>query len=151
MNGVEDLRRARARALLRMLTPEQMPTWAMCALTDGYDSPSLSELAGLDHADPRDVRDIFTAALDELGAPTLDEDQARLEMARAWAHAAVEGTMTPYEAARRIWWEASSPMDHPAALVRFVGLASEWEDDPEHRAAYDAEIIQAARDLLAHG
>ncbi|WP_432510889.1 hypothetical protein [Kineococcus sp. SYSU DK001] len=149
MESVEDLRRARARAVLHLLTPEQMPTWAAHALIDGYDSPSLGELAGLDVADPRDVQDTFTAALNELGAPTLDEAQARWEMARAWAQAAVEGTMTPYEAARRIWWQASSPLGHPDVLADFVGLASEWEDDPEHRAAYEADIVQAARVLLA--
>jgi len=57
--------------------------------------------------------------------------------------------MTPYEAARRIWLDASLDLNHPDALIRFAGLASEWEDNPEHRTAYDADILQAARDLLA--
>ncbi|NIZ90330.1 hypothetical protein [Kineococcus rubinsiae] len=149
MAEVEGLRRARARALLRLLTPEQMPAWATEALVNGYDSPLLGEVAGMDGGDARDVRDAFTAALDELGAPTLTEEDALWEMSRAWAHAAVEGTMTPYEAARRIWLDASFDLDQPDALMRFVGPASEWEDNPEHRAAYDADILQAARDLLA--
>ena len=30
--------------------------------------------------------------------------------------------------------------DLPEALLPFVGLASEWEDHPDHRAEYDREI-----------
>jgi len=126
-----------------------MPAWATEALINGHDSPLLAEVAGMDGGDARDVRDAFAAALNELGAPTLTEAEARWEMSRAWAHAAVEGTMTPYGAARRIWLDAFNDLDSPDALMPFVGLASEWEDNPEHRAAYDADIVQAARDLLA--
>jgi len=65
-----------------------MPACATEALIDGYDSPLLGELAGMDGGDARDVRDAFTAALDELGAPTLTEDEALWEMSRAWARRA---------------------------------------------------------------
>jgi hypothetical protein len=33
-------------------------------------------------------------------------------------------------------------------LVAFVGLASEWEDSPEHRAEYEQDILLAAWRLV---
>ncbi|WP_432486222.1 hypothetical protein [Kineococcus esterisolvens] len=149
MRSVEELRQARARAVLDLLPVEQMPTWAAHALAYGHDSPALRELAGLDGADPRQVHDAFSTALDELGVPVLSEKQAHWQMAHAWAQAAVDGTLAPYEAARRIWRHACSPLGHPDALAAFAGLASEWEDAPAHRAACEADIVAAAHRLLA--
>jgi hypothetical protein len=39
-----------------------------------------------------------------------------------------------------------------APLVRtFVGLASEWEDDPARRSEYEAEIVAVAKALVESG
>ncbi len=148
LRQLRQVRQVRARVVLDLLAVEQMPSWAAHALEAGLDCASLREVAGMDGHDPRQVRAVFHAALDELGAPALDEEQARWEMARVWARAIVEGTVRPYEGARRIWWEAASPLELPDALVDFVALASEWEDAPAHRAAYEQDIVQAARQLL---
>jgi hypothetical protein len=49
--------------------PEQLPGAATRLLVDGYDSPVLRDLAGLDlgPCDPRDARDAFNALLEEQG------------------------------------------------------------------------------------
>ena len=36
----------------------------------------------------------------------------------------------------------------PVGLTVFVGLASEWEDDPDRRASYEQDMLTAAQGLL---
>ena len=63
--------------MLDLLTVEHIPTWAAHALAHEHDSPALRELAGLEHADPRQVRETFEAVLEELGVPAPSQEQAR--------------------------------------------------------------------------
>ena len=55
--------------------------------------------------------------------------------------------LTPIEGAKRLWRLSSEMHDLPEALLTFVGLASEWEDHPEHRAKYDQDITVAMERL----
>lgn len=52
--------------------------------------------------------------------------------------------MEPIAAARTIWRAARRAQTNEERLVQFIGLASEWEDDPEHRDVYEREIRLAA-------
>lgn len=55
----------------------------------------------------------------------------------------------PYRGAAAIWARmAEEDEDYPEALRVFVGLASEWQDHPEHRAALDADIREAAQRVI---
>ncbi|MFB7248916.1 hypothetical protein ACFCYX_41585 [Streptomyces populi] len=57
---------------------EDLPMTAAQALAMGMDTPTLCELAGLQHhADPQDIRDTFEQALDELGITLPDHHLAR--------------------------------------------------------------------------
>ncbi|WP_459642369.1 hypothetical protein [Kineococcus sp. NUM-3379] len=145
---MESLRRARARVLLGELDVEVMPAWAVEALQAGLDSPALLELAGMGPGELTYVPAVVTAALQELGAPNLTEQQARWELAYAWAEAMLTGELTPSEAARNIWQDAWHPLECPEQLSVFAGEASEWEDHPEHRSTYEHRMLQDARDLL---
>ncbi|MGW4699072.1 hypothetical protein [Streptomyces sp. NPDC004285] len=58
--------------------PEDLPMTAAQALARGMDTPALCELAGLPRrADPRDIRDTFELALEELGIALPDHHLAR--------------------------------------------------------------------------
>ena len=66
--------------------------------------------------------------------------------------AIVDGEITPYEGARKIWWDAwafarYNPLGD--ALTPFIGEATEWEDHPEARGEIDSDIRQKAAGLLA--
>ena len=65
--------------------------------------------------------------------PRDDEDRARA-LVRFWAQEMLDGTLSAYEGARLIWWRGWNVLGRPDDLTVFVGLASEWEDDPESRA-----------------
>ena len=123
--AVDPLYRARARAWFDDLPPEQMPEWAALALTRGYDSPTLRELAGA-HDEPRTLRDLFETALDELGAPHLNDHQAAWVMAHTHARSIVDGLISPEEGAELIW-RISSSLGFPHELGVFVNEATDWE------------------------
>lgn len=54
---------------------------------------------------------------------------------------------TPYEGAKELWSLSSAMWELPDALLPFVGLASEWEDDPAHRDEFDHDITLAMERL----
>jgi hypothetical protein len=43
---------------------------------------------------------------------------------------------------------AEDDTEYPQELRVFVGLASQWKDRPEHRAALDADIREEARRVI---
>src|SRR5262249_40633336 len=121
------------------------------ALAGGeVDSPSLRELAGMSGRDIRESRDLFLAAMAELGVETPRDDSYE-EMARFWAREMLAGSVSPYEGSRHIWWGAWEPLSRPSELTAFVGLASMWEDDPYHRARCEEDMLNEAERLLAGG
>ena len=47
----------------------------------------------------------------------------------------------PIEGAKQLWRLSSEMHDLPQALLTFVGLASDWEDNPHARPQLDREIV----------
>jgi hypothetical protein len=130
---------------------EQLPAMATEALSNGIDSPSLRELAGTSSSEVRDARDLFVQASQELGIETPSNVDARRQLARHWASQILDGSLSPRDGAGRIWWKAANPLNKPDDLIVFVGLASEWDDYPNHRAELDGAIVEAARTLVDGG
>jgi hypothetical protein len=66
-----------------------------------------------------------------------------------------DATIEPYLGAKAIWRHADdlgwSRKSEWQQLSAFIGLASEWEDHPEHRPDYEAAIIDEARALAGSG
>src|SRR4051812_36563628 len=128
---------------------EDLPSVATDALLRGHDSPALRELAGQSARDVRDNRDLFVAAIDELGLRVPPERDALWNLARETARAIVAGSVQPYDGARLIWWELWGRLEHDERLSLFAGLASEWEEAPTDRALIDAEITAYASTFVA--
>ena len=133
---------------------EDLPAIAARALERGLDSPTLRELAGLSRKDVREAHDLFLIAIAEVGLEMPPPSEAARELARQWAFEMLAGTLTPYEGSRLIWHNSWDTLDRQQEgqaddLVPFIGLASEWEDDPEHRAEYEQDMLAEARALLA--
>ena len=76
-----------------------------------------------------------------------DARMAGLIAAEDVARRLERGEVTPIEAARRIWRITRIAPAAEPLLRPFVGFASEWEDDPEHRSYYEVEICSAAQRL----
>lgn len=144
---MEPLEVAALRLAAGMLHAERLPDLATDALVRGLDSPALRELAGTSPLDVRDGQDLFVLALDQLGIPVLDEQQALRQLVIYTAGRIVTGELMPYDGAHWIWVEAfTSDMQDDTAS--FAGLASEWEEHPSDRLEIEAEIVGAAQELL---
>ena len=67
----------------------------------------------------------------------------------AMANSIIQGEMDPYRGAKLLW-ELHMTLEHVTKdLLDFVGLASEWEDAPDHRDAIEREIVVTADRLRA--
>ena len=76
-------------------------------------------------------------------------ERALLDDVVAVARDIVLDRVEPYRGAAAIWARMSEEhQDYPEALRVFVGLASEWQDHPKHRAALEADIREEAHRVI---
>lgn len=133
---------------LARLPSENLPRVACEWLANGLDSSALRELAGISSPIMSDVGPLFKRALAELSIVPPKKDDALWFLARYHSTRIVDGVVTPYEGARRIWWEVSNELETPSQLLlSFVGAASELEDLPERTAQYGHDRKKCAREL----
>jgi hypothetical protein len=135
--------------VLGELPSEALPRLATDARMRGVDSPALRELAGQSADDVRASQDLFRTVIVELGLPTLNQAEAARALARAVAEDIIAGELSPAAGAQWIWRSAYHRVEEEGDLRIFVGLASELEDHPEDHTAIEAQIVAAARELLA--
>lgn len=122
--------------------------WAVDALVDGYDVPSLRLLAGLDldgWPDSIEAGKLVARALRELGIPEADRNARALEYVREVAAAIVAGEIGPQEGVDRIHRRVISPLNHPAELQSWCCLWMGRAADGSHSLA-DSRIDQAIVD-----
>ena len=105
------------------------------AMAAGLDSPRLRFACGASFEEVREARDLFVTAMAELGIELPSEVQGIRAMVRYWAAKIVAGVVPPVEAARLIStsWRVGAPRAS-RGLTPFVGLASQWGDDPRQQA-----------------
>ena len=135
---------------LGRLPSEQLPQVATDWLAEGLDSPSLRQLAGAGSPVMSEVGPLFEKVLAELKIATPKKEEALMFLARLYAQQIIEGAVSPYDGARKIWWEVANAFDKRSqVLLAFVGAASELEDLPERtlKDGYDRKIY--ARELEA--
>ena len=125
-----------------------MPAIACEALADGFDSPSLTALAGEIEPVMSSIGPLFEAALRELGIPVPTKREAAIRIARSVAVRIVSGELAPYEGARRIWQQVELPLQEAGEVNVFLDLASEYPDDESGQSEYDTAIIEESRKLV---
>jgi hypothetical protein len=131
------------------LSAEELPIFATQAINSGFDSPALRKLAGIQHAALHDVKSLFEQCLIDMGRAPLSKCEAGLRLAHTIAAQIVSGEITPYEGARKIWWDIWEECRELTELKAFVGLASGYEDEPDHRQDYVNDIVKEAHKLCS--
>ncbi len=144
-----DLDSVNAEWYLGLYPPEKMPSLAVWALEQGFDGKALRELASLTSATYSNEQGLIESALRELGKEPPDLPGAGRILATRTCEQIVAGTTSPYDGASRIW-AIYNRCGMPKSLIPFVGFASEWEDDQDHRNYYDNLIVVAAWKLLGY-
>jgi hypothetical protein len=128
--------------------PESVPGICTDLLLAGYDSPSLRVLAGLTNAELERVRELLPQLFNELGLEQPTAVAAAWRVAQETARELLADRLAPYDAARSIG-DLGTRFDPLFPLVKhFIGLWSEWDDDPQHRKEYESDIRAAAQELV---
>lgn len=140
--------RLACRARLGLANWREVERVGLDELAKGNSEPEFVGLASVT-AVSNDLAGLVDAALEARGEEPPDHLMAAKMCAREAAEEIVRASLEPYVGARRLWQLARMvPAIEPELRV-FIGLASEWEDDPINRAEYDADIASAAQTLLA--
>lgn len=146
----EPLELASWQMALDELVLDELPSLGADALVRGLDSPSLRLLAGQTHYDsPLDSRDLFVAALDEMGVEVLAREDAAWRLIRLTAARIVAGTIDPWEGSDYIWRRSLS-VEPNGDLRIFVGLSSAWDDYGADERLLAQEVVAAATEFLGH-
>lgn len=143
------LKIAAAKVVLKIALPEDLIEAGVDALEEGLDTRSLRILAGLTVSEADEARPLFDLTLDELNILKPNQHDAVMLLAREYAKQILDGKISAYLGARRIWDIAVIPDEHVPELDTFEYGASEWEDRPEDAKIFEKGIIAAAKDLLA--
>jgi hypothetical protein len=145
---VPTLALAQAMLKLRLLSPDDLPAIAREALSDGYDSPSLRQLAASNHDPDRET--LFAKAVGEVGLAAVSARDAALTYARWICERILLDEIKPYDGAKAIWHVTLDLGDTVLPeLDPFIYAASESEDRPEDRNFFDEEIKKHALRLVA--
>ncbi|MCA1221107.1 hypothetical protein [Streptomyces sp. 8L] len=133
--------------------PEDLPMTAAQALAAGMDTPTLCELAGLPrHADPREIRDTFEQALEELGINLPDHDLARRFALRRLATRFTAGKVDLAEMASDEWSEMEVETAEEQAFLALLppcACCIEYTLGLDE-AAWEAKLQRAACALVSH-
>ena len=93
---------------------------------------------------------MFDRVLDELNIRRPSKRDAVIHLSRETAEKIVSGSKPPYEGAKQIWaLTLLLPGEDLSELDSFVYGASEWEERPEDRRAFEDGIMAAARELVS--
>jgi hypothetical protein len=141
---------------LGKLPAELLPAAAIDALVAGCDTPSLAQLAGMEHATWSEIEPMAARVLAERGLVPPDKYQAVKAVADSIARRMVDGSIDPVIGADRLHKLAWRVEGQPAFadLVPFIGL---WSDlDAVHAghlsmAKLQEAVLSEAEALLDRG
>jgi hypothetical protein len=137
----------RARLMIEGMDPALIHYWALDTLA--ADTPALHHTAEADVRDHDAIHHHFHLALDQLGAPRMNETEARWQYARYTARAAVDGELEAITAARRIVWGSAEPVGQPDRLQPFTNAVREADRPGVVAQVVEANCLRLARDYLA--
>ncbi|KSW30087.1 hypothetical protein [Cellulomonas sp. B6] len=145
----DDVTRLLSWRLLDLIPPADVVAWALDQVVRGRDEALLVALADVQEVRAYDVDQLLAEVAQAWGVTAPTEQEAAYVVAADIARDLLRGARTPIDTAREIWRVTGCvPQAQPRLLV-FVGLMSEWDDDPAHRAEYDADIRAESARLVA--
>ena len=138
---------------LERIPGEKLSLVASALLAEGFDVPSLKQLASSPPSEANgDRSELLIAAMDELGLEHPSCEQAALLVAANVARQLFAGELSTRDVCADITTIGIACHDRPDALLRFYPLLEEWElvagIDSSSLEKIDSEIRSAAKRLL---
>jgi hypothetical protein len=135
-----------------ILMPECLPQAATELLVQGFDSPALRTLAGIDLGpfDPREATDLPEGAITELWIAE-PSPRERLELASAiLAHQCLAGDVLPRRTTHRFYLLAvhEGYPKEPTELMEFYMFDDDWDSGVVPNAQVEQEVLAKASELL---
>ena len=140
----------------RVVKDAELPALAAQWLTQGFDSPTLREVAGLTRREGTEARQAFATVLQELGYPPpgshfpWDERPWRGYWESIWwAVDRMDKTHTPYAAAQNILEILGDVPDlwEPGGGEKLASLLAGWDTRPVERRTAEDQIRAHLRSL----
>jgi hypothetical protein len=131
----------------------ELPDIAAAALAEGFDGPSLRNLAGLLGLPWTEIQwqapELLAGVAAEVGVPERTPSEALEVVVHDESARIVSGQVAPEAGAERIYKLFLRDPDHRTEWLRVGGLTEEWdaEASDEVRAELRSRIVGAARDL----
>ncbi|GAA1194195.1 hypothetical protein GCM10009675_06250 [Prauserella alba] len=129
---------------MRLVGPSDVIDWAQCLVADGDTQEKVVALSVLPDDATEEVESLLGALADDVGLCEMTEARAGTLVAAQVARLLTSGELEPIDTAREIWRISRLAPSVESELRAFVGLASEWEDDPENRDVYEEDIRSRA-------
>jgi hypothetical protein len=129
---------------LDLVNPAEVVRWAEELVRDGATDPTLIDLSALSKWEFAEVDKLLEAFAGRSGLGELNELQIGMLAASDIARQLNQGMLEPVDAARAMWKVALLAPASEVELRVYIGLASEWDDDADHRDLYDEEIRSRA-------
>lgn len=130
------------------ISGEEFVNWAVRALVEGFDSPALRRLAGLDGSSCFEAKPFFDRAAVELGLrlPVTTEAVRRAYL-DILAREVLNGIRRPADALQVIHREVIEPLSHPEDLMSWCYLWEGLEPGGKFVSLSDSERDEATFDL----
>lgn len=117
----------------------------VCGLEAGLDSEAVYELASLTTDEPEDARTCFRKILQENDLLSISKADAARILAVVISKQIIDGELTPYEGARKIWDISIKLADYSFHdLDSFIYAASEYDSRLSESNFFDNEILKEA-------
>jgi ABC-type ATPase involved in cell division len=131
-----------------------VPDLAVEALAAGCDASELGVLATLSRPTRIQVEDELPALLARLDAQRPSRRRAVEIVVDDYAMQVADGVIEASAGAHKLWRLANGFYEDRRVFSQvaiFVGLASEWDDHPDARAAIETQIVAEARAFVESG
>lgn len=138
----------RSERLLSLKAPGDVVAWAATEVARGRGETVLVRLASLWSDDLSQVDALLDQLLSQQGIGVPTAKRALSLVLSAIASDVLSGRMTPATGAHRVFHLASTVgLEVDPEFVGFTALASEWDDDEEHRGELEADMLSEFREV----
>lgn len=143
------LKRLEAFWLLKLLQVKDLPSIAVEAMTQGWESESLLQIACCEQDESEALQQLFPKALVELGGGTMSVRDALKFYAREISLKILSSEMSPQVGANMISDVTAKVADEDFHdLDGFIYAASEMPDRPGEEDFFEKAIVEEAKSLV---